>query len=233
MSIENVVAILPALNEALNLPRVMSEMPPADVGRVIVVDGGSSDGTPEAAARAGASVIVEPRRGYGRALLAGVRAAPEASIYVFLDADGSDDPADIPRLLQPIREGRADLVLGARLQAPLIEQAMPPHQRFGNWLAGRLLSALYGLPLTDLAPFRAVRADVLRALDMREMTYGWPTEMIVKAVRRGYRTCEVPVAYRPRGHGRSKISGTVRGTLLAAYFIFGTTLRYAWGPPPR
>jgi hypothetical protein len=105
--------------------------------------------------------------------------------------------------------------------------AMPAHQRFGNWLAGFLIHALYHVPLTDLAPFRCVRADVLRTLEMREMTYGWPTEMIVKAIRRGYRIKEVPVHYRPRVAGRSKISGTVKGTLLAAYFILGTTLRYA------
>lgn len=219
-----VVAIIPALNEALNLPRVLSEIPRGEVDRVIVVDGGSSDGTAEAAVRAGATVVIEPRRGYGRALAAGVAASPDASIYVFLDADGSDDPREIPNLLQPVRSGEADLTLGARLDSA---KAMPAHQRVGNWLAGFLIRKLYNAPITDLAPFRAVRADVLRALDMRELTYGWPTEMIVKAIRRGYRVREIPVSYRPRASGRSKISGTVKGTLLAAYFIFGTTLRYA------
>jgi len=228
MLVTQVVAIIPALNEALNLPHVLAQIPRDEVQQIIVADNNSSDGTPEVAARAGATVISEPRRGYGYALAAGIAAAPEASIYVFLDADGSDDPTEIPRLLQPIRAGEADLVLGARLAAPSIHRAMPPHQRFGNWLAGFLIRTLYGVPITDLAPFRAVRADVLRSLHLRELTYGWPTEMIVKAIRRGYRVREIPVSYHPRGHGQSKISGTLKGTVLAAYFILGTTFRYAW-----
>jgi len=228
MLVTQVVAIIPALNEALNLPHVLAAIPRDEVQHIVVVDGGSSDGTPETAIRAGAGVVVEPRRGYGRALAAGIAAAPEASVYVFLDADGSDDPAEIPRLLHAIRAGEADLVLGTRLAAPSIHKAMPPHQRFGNRLAGFLIRTLYGVPITDLAPFRAVRADVLRSLHLRELTYGWPTEMIVKAIRRGYRVREIPVSYHPRGHGQSKISGTLRGTVLAAYFILGTTFRYAW-----
>ncbi len=164
MSVTQVVAVIPALNEALNLPHMLAQIPRAEVQQIIVVDNNSSDGTPEVAARAGATVISEPRRGYGYALAAGIAAAPEASIYVFLGADGSDAPAEIPRLLHPIRVGEADLVLGARLAAPSIHRAMPPHQRFGNWLAGFLIRTLYGVPITDPAPFRAVCADVLRTL---------------------------------------------------------------------
>jgi hypothetical protein len=227
-----VAAVIPALNEALNLPHMLAQIPRGEVQQIIIVDGGSSDGTPEVAARAGATVIVEPRRGYGRALAAGVAASPAATLYVFLDADGADDPREIPRLLAPLRAGEADLVLGSRLAAPGSKTGMLPHQRFGNRLAGRLIRLLFGAPLTDLAPFRAVRADVLRALHMRELTYGWPTEMIVKALRRGYRVREVPVSHHPRGYGESKISGTFSGTVLAAYYILSTTFRYAWTPLP-
>jgi len=222
------VAVIPALNEAIGLAKVLNEIPANWIDDAIVVDGGSTDETPEVARRHGARVVVQPKRGYGLACATGAAAAPDADAIVFLDADGSDAPADLPVLVEPVRAGRADLVLGSRLAGSIARGAMPPHQRFGNWLAGFLIRRLYGVPLTDLSPFRCVRADVLRALDMREMTYGWPTEMIVKAIRRGYRVVEVPVRYRPRAGGRSKISGTVRGTLLAAYFILVTTLRYAF-----
>lgn len=222
-----ITAILPALNEAGNLGRVLDEFPAGLVHEVIVVDGGSTDGTPDIAHEHGARVIVEPRRGYGRACARGVAVA-SGDVLVFLDADGADMPADMPALLAPIRADAADMVLGSRLRLPLPPGAMPFHQRFGNWLAGALIRRLYRQPVTDLAPYRAVRADMLAALDMREMTYGWPTEMIVKALRRGYRVQEVPVGYRPRFSGHSKISGTLKGTVLAAYYILGTTFRYAW-----
>lgn len=220
-------AVMPALNEATGLTRTLDEMPAGWVDEVIVVDGGSIDGTADIARGRGTRVIVQPRRGYGLACATGAAAASDADAIVFLDADGSDVPADLPALVGPIRAGQADLVLGSRLAGRLARGAMPAHQRFGNRLAGLLIRWLYRVPLTDLSPFRCVRADVLRALDMREMTYGWPTEMIVKAIRRGYRVIEVPVHYRPRLAGRSKISGTITGTFLAACFILGTTLRYA------
>ncbi|MBU1750590.1 MAG: glycosyltransferase family 2 protein, partial [Chloroflexi bacterium] len=168
----------------------------------------------------------EPRRGYGRACAAGLAAA-RGDVVVFLDGDGADDPAQIPDLLAPIRAGQADMVLGSRLAGEMEPGAMPWQQWFGNWLAARLIRLLYGLPLTDLGTFRAVRREALLELGMIEMTYGWPTEMIVKAARRGWRVVEVPVHYRARRGGRSKISGTVRGTVLAAYYIVGTILRYA------
>jgi len=222
-----IVAVIPALDEAVGLARTIDELPSDWIDEVIVVDGGSGDGTPDVARTRGARVVVEPKRGYGRACAAGAASAIQADAIVFLDADGSDVPADLPALVEPIRSGRADLVLGTRLAGRIGAGAMPLHQRLGNRLAGTLIRGLYGAKLTDLSPFRCVRADVLRALSMREMTYGWPTEMIVKALRRGYRVFEVPVRYRPRAAGRSKISGTLKGTLLAAYFILGTTLRYA------
>jgi hypothetical protein len=131
--------------------------------------------------------------------------------------------------VEPIRTGEADLVVGSRVRGEQEPGALLPHARFGNWLAARLMRRLYGLHVTDLGPFRAIRRNVLLALEMQEMTYGWPTEMMVKAARRGYRVVEVPVSYRRRAGGRSKISGTVRGTVLAAYHILGTTVRYAFG----
>lgn len=223
-----VCVIIPALNEAESIGVVLAAIPAGLAAEVIVVDNGSTDDTAARALAAGARVVREDRRGYGFACAAGV-AATQADIMVFLDADLSDFPEEMAALLAPIQSGQADLVLGSRfLAGNLSRSVMPPQQRFGNWLASRLMRRLYGLPVTDLSPFRAVRRDVLLALDMREMTYGWPTEMMVKAARRGCRLIEIPVRYRGRFAGRSKVSGTVRGALLAAYYILGTTLRYAW-----
>lgn len=224
----SVCVLIPALNEAESIGAVLAAIPAGVADDVIVVDNGSTDATAARALAAGARVVSEPRRGYGHACAAGA-AATLAEVLVFLDADLSDFPEEMTALLAPIQAGQADLVLGSRfLSGALSPAVMPPQQRFGNWLASRLMQRLYGLPVTDLSPFRAVRREVLLALDMREMTYGWPTEMIVKAARRGYRIQEVAVRYRARYAGRSKVSGTVRGTILAAYYILGTTLRYAW-----
>ncbi|MFZ1509771.1 MAG: glycosyltransferase family 2 protein [Anaerolineae bacterium] len=223
-----VCVIIPALNEAESIGVVLAAIPAGLAAEVIVVDNGSTDDTAARALAAGARVVREDRRGYGFACAAGV-AATQADIMVFLDADLSDFPEEMAALLAPIRAGQADLVLGSRfLAGNLSRSVMPPQQRFGNWLASRLMQRLYRIPVTDLSPFRAVRRDVLLALDMREMTYGWPTEMMVKAARRDYRLTEIAVRYRARYAGRSKVSGTVRGALLAAYYILGTTLRYAW-----
>jgi hypothetical protein len=136
-------------------------------------------------------------------------------------------PQEMPRLLEPFASGCADLALGSRVLGSIEQGAMPPHQRFGNWLAARLMSMLYHVCVTDLGPYRAVQRDLLVALDMREMTFGWPTEMMVKAARRHARIVEVPISFHPRRAGRSKVSGTLRGTVLAAYYILGVTLRYA------
>lgn len=220
---------MPALNEEVTIAGVIAAVPRDVVDCVIVVDNGSTDATAETAQAAGARVIREPQRGYGAACYAGTRAATDADVLVFLDADGADDPAEISRLVDPIVAGQADLVVGSRARGEREPGALLPHARFGNWLAAQLMRWLYGLRVTDLGPFRAVRRPVLQALDMQEMTYGWPTEMMVKAAKRGYRVLEVPVSYRRRAGGESKVSGTLRGTVLAAYYILGTTIRYAFG----
>ena len=225
-----IAVVIPALNEAECLPRLIkaahSACAPEDHLDVIVADNGSTDATASAAWSAGARVVSELRRGYGFACAAGSKATGPVDVIVFLDGDYSFDPAEMPALLGPLRSGVADMVLGSRLLDGR-HVSMLPHQRFGNWLAARIVRALYGLRLTDLGPYRAVRADLLAALDMREMTYGWPIEMIVKAARRRARIVETPVSYHPRLAGRSKVSGTLRGSLLAAWFILRTTVRYA------
>jgi glycosyltransferase involved in cell wall biosynthesis len=226
-----VAVIIPARNEESPLPGVLAEIPADKVAFVIVVDNGSTDDTAQVARQAGAAVVHEPRAGYGYACAAGIQAAAEqgAEALVFLDADGSFDATQISGLLAPIETGLADLVLGSRPAGGMEPGAMPPHARFGNWLVSRLMRLIYDLKVTDLGPFRAIRADLLAQLGMQEMTYGWPTEMMVKASRLGARVAEVPVRYRVRRGGRSKVSGTVRGTILATYFVLFVTLRYAAG----
>jgi len=226
----NVALIIPARNEEAPLPGVLAEIPAGLAQTVIVVDNGSTDRTVEVSRNAGAVVVSEPRAGYGFACATGVQAARErdAEVLVFIDADGSFDPAQIHDLLAPIESGQADLVLGSRLAGGIEPGAMPPHARFGNWLVARLMRTLYKLQVTDLGPFRAIRADLLDRLGMQEMTYGWPTEMMAKAARHGARVIEVPVHYRVRRGGKSKVSGTLRGTVLATYFILFVTLRYSF-----
>jgi glycosyltransferase involved in cell wall biosynthesis len=224
----NVTLIIPALNEAECIGPLLAELPAGLVQQVIVVDNGSTDDTAAAARRAGALVVREPRRGYGYACAAGAAAA-QGDTLAFMDGDGSFVPGELQALLAPIRDGVADLVLGTRMRGGMLAGAMPPHQRIGNQLVARLMHLLYGIELTDLGPFRAIRRGPLEVLQMRERTYGWPVEMIVKAARRHARIVEVPVSYRPRMAGRSKVGGTVRGTLLATYRILHTTLRYAVG----
>jgi glycosyltransferase involved in cell wall biosynthesis len=213
-----VSVVIPTYNEAGSIARVLDDIPPFLVTEVLVVDGGSTDGTREIAAARGAQVIVEPRRGYGRACLTGLAAAKDPDVVVFLDGDYSDRPRELGRLLDPLREGRADMVLGSRLAGGLAPGAMPWHAVFGNRLAAALIRWLYGISLTDLGPFRAARAEVLRALDLREMTYGWAVEMVTRGTMRGYRVLEVPVSYHPR-IGVSKISGTLKGSAGAAWYI--------------
>lgn len=224
-----VAVIIPARNEEAALPGVIAEMPRGAGYAVVVVDNGSSDRTAEVAHGAGVLVVSEPRAGYGHACAAGARAAAQlgAEILVFLDADGSFDPAQIPDLVAPLEARQAHLVLGSRMAGGMESGAMPPHARFGNWLVAWLMRVLYGLHVTDLGPYRAVRADLLSRLGMQEMTYGWPVEMMVKAARCGARVVEVPVRYRLRRGGRSKVSGTVKGTLRATNAILFVTLRYA------
>jgi glycosyltransferase involved in cell wall biosynthesis len=220
-----VSVIIPTRNEAQAIGRVLADVPRNLVNEVIVVDNCSSDGTPEIAARMGARVISETRRGYGRACLTGVAAADAPDIVVFLDGDYSDRPAELPLLLAPIAEGRADITVGSRLAGPRAPGALPWHSVFGNWLAASLIRNLFGLRISDLGPFRAARAEALRAVELEETTYGWAVELIVKGAIRGLRIIEVRVSYHPR-IGKSKISGTLRGTIGAAWFILSLITRY-------
>jgi glycosyltransferase involved in cell wall biosynthesis len=186
-----VSVIIPTHNEAQAIERVLADLPSDLTTEIIVVDSNSNDGTPEIAARMGARVIQEPRRGYGRACLTGLATANSPDVVVFLDGDYSDRPSELPILLAPIIEGRADITLGARLHERSSAEALPWHQIFGNRLAASLIRLLYGLKVTDLGPFRAVRADVLRALALEETTYGWAVELILKVALAGFRVPEL------------------------------------------
>jgi glycosyltransferase involved in cell wall biosynthesis len=219
-----VTAVLPALNEGRTIGAVVRSLPRTVAGEVIVVDGGSADDTVAQATEAGASVIVERRRGYGRACLSGAGAAT-GEVIVFLDADGADDPAQIHLLVEPIANGRADLVLGSRVRGIREPGSLAPLQLVGNRLVTMVLNRRCGLAVTDIGPFRAIRADVLRSLGLREMTYGWPTEMIRNTARQGHTVLEVPVDYRRRQAGRSKVSGNAKASVLAGWHM----LRVAFG----
>jgi hypothetical protein len=219
-----VAAVLPALNEAEALPGVLAELPPGLVGSVVVVDGGSMDATVSAAEAAGAQVVVERRRGYGRACAAGAAAA-QADVVIFLDADGSDDPAALPDLLRPVLDGTAALALGARTRQE--RGALKPHQRAGNRLVAFLVRAVYGVNVHDVPPMRAIRTDVLETLCLREMTYGWPTEMLVKAARAGLPIVEIEVATRVRRGGESKIAGRAVPSARAGLRMLAVVARYS------
>ncbi len=225
-----VSVIIPTHNEAQSIGRVLADLPADLVTEVLVVDSKSSDGTPDIASRMGARVLDEPRRGYGRACLTGLDQASSPDIVVFLDGDYSDRPAELPMLLAPILEGRADITLGSRIGAQSTPGALPWHSAFGNRLASFLITHLYGVPITDLGPFRAGRADVLRQLQLKETTYGWAVEIILKGALNGFRIVEVPVSYYPR-IGKSKISGTLKGTVGAAWFILSLIARYYFRRP--
>jgi len=220
-----VSVIIPTRNEAQAIGRVLGDIPSDLVNEVIVVDNHSSDQTPAIAARMGARVISEARRGYGRACLTGLACASAPDVVVFLDGDYSDRPAELPLLLAPITAGRADITIGSRLAGPRTPGALPWHALFGNWLAASLITHLYGLQISDLGPFRAARAEILRAVELEETTYGWAVELILKGAIRGFRIVEVPVSYHPR-IGKSKISGTLRGTIGATWFILSLIARY-------
>ena len=220
-----VSVVIPTYNEAQSIGLVLSDIPSVLVEQVIVVDSDSTDGTAQIAREMGAEVLHEPRRGYGRACLTGLAAASAPDVVVFLDGDYSDRPAEMSRLIQPLRDGTADMVIGSRLAGKRSIGAMPWHAVLGNRLAARLITLSGGIRLTDLGPFRAARYQALIALRLQESTYGWPVEMIVKGARCGLRIIEVPVSYHPR-IGSSKISGTLRGSIGAAWGIFGAILKY-------
>ncbi|MBO6574659.1 MAG: glycosyltransferase family 2 protein [Rhodothermales bacterium] len=212
--------VIPALNEEASIGLVLADIPQGLVDVVVVVDNGSTDRTAEVAAEAGALLVREDRRGYGFACLAGIAAAREAgaTVLVFLDGDYSDYPEQLDQVVGPILDGQVDFVVGSRMRGRRSRGALLPQARFGNWLAGFLLKAGWGAEFTDLGPFRAVRLAALDRLRMQDETYGWTVEMQIKAVEAGLRYTEVPVDYRAR-IGESKITGTVRGTVLASYRI--------------
>jgi glycosyltransferase involved in cell wall biosynthesis len=220
-----VSVVIPTYNEAQSIGLVLADIPAEIVQQVLVVDSESTDGTAQIARDMGAEVLREPRRGYGRACLTGLAAVNAPDVVVFLDGDYSDRPTEMSRLLEPLRDGTADIVIGSRLAGERIAGAMPWHAVFGNRLAARLIGLLSGVHLTDLGPFRAARYEALIALGLQESSYGWPPEMIMKGARRGLRITEVAVSYHPR-IGSSKISGTLRGSIGAAWGIVGAILKY-------
>jgi len=229
MVAEKVAIVIPALNEEAAIHQLLAELPQDFAQWVIVVDNGSTDATASVAQKSGAIVTTEPMRGYGRACLKGFKTACSlgAEIVIFMDGDGSDDPTDLPMMLRPISEGRADFVIGSRVSEMADRGAVPAQARFGNWLVSRMIRLLYGVRLQDIGSFRVVRCSLLETIDMREMTYGWPVEMLVKAARAHYRILELPIHYRHRSHGRSKVAGTISGSIKAAYYMLSTTIRYS------
>jgi glycosyltransferase involved in cell wall biosynthesis len=220
-----ITVVIPALNEEQAIGEVVRAVPADRVQDIIVVDNGSTDNTAKQASLAGARVILEPRPGYGSACLAGAKAAVGADVIVFLDGDRSDDPAELEAVFGPVADNRADLVIGSRIKGVLEKGAMPLHGRLGNRFIVFLLRLLYGVNITDIGSFRAIKPQSLSDLDMQQMTYGWPVEMVVKAARKGLRIQSVPVNYRRR-IGKSKVTGTIRGTLLATYYMFLVPLKY-------
>jgi len=221
--------VIPALNEEEPIAAVVRECWATGVpNEIIVADNGSTDETTQRAQAAGARVVSEPTRGYGRACAAGVRAiSPECDIIVFLDGDGSDCPEFIPQLVEPVASGTHDFVIGSRTRGKREAGSMNLQQIFAGRFAGWLLSILYGVRYTDMSPFRAIRRDALEKLGMREKTYGWNLEMQMRAARAGLRILEIPVNHRRRTGGVSKVSGTLRGTFVAGARIIATLIRIA------
>ena len=221
----HITTIIPALNEERAIGRVIADIP-TWVDDIIVADNGSSDATADAARAAGARVVLEPQRGYGSACLAGLAALAKTDIVVFVDGDYSDYPGEMAGLVDPIVAGDAALVVGSRIAGRLARSALTPQQRFGNWLACRLMRRFYGSAFTDLGPFRAIEANALRELRMTDRAYGWTVEMQIRALQAQLAVREIPVSYRPR-IGTSKISGTLKGSVLAGVTILSVIARSA------
>jgi glycosyltransferase involved in cell wall biosynthesis len=222
-----VAVVIPALDEETAIGPLLAAIDRSVVRDVIVGDNGSRDRTAAIAEAAGATVVRVDERGYGAACAGALtRLRDDVDVVVFMDADGSDDPREIPRLLAPLRDGTADLVIGSRPLGTIERGALTPQQRFGNWLATHLIAILYRHRYTDLGPFRAIRRALLDGIAMRDRRYGWTVEMQVRALQLGARVAEVPVTYRRRV-GRSKISGTVSGVIKAGFWIVYTILKYA------
>ncbi len=222
----NAALIIPALNEEQSIGRVLDEIPAGLYLTVFVVDNGSSDRTAAVAEAHGARVLVEPRRGYGNACLrAMAELVPEIDIVVFMDGDGGDIAGEAGVLIDPIARGEADFVLGSRELGLAEPGALSPHQRFGNRLITSLIRLFHGHRYTDLGPFRAIRASSLASLGMQDPNYGWTAEMQIKAVKKGLRIVEVPVSYRRRRQGVSKVSGSIRGSVAAGVKILWTVAR--------
>lgn len=223
--------LIPALNEEKTLPLVLAGLPKNWHRQVVVCDNGSTDATAERAKSLGAIVVSEPERGYGAACLAGLRylenlpPSERPEIVVFLDGDYSDYPEDLPKVVGPILNDDKDLVIGSRRLGGLQPGAMTLPQRFGNWLAPQLIRWFFGCRFTDLGPFRAIRWEKLLTLGMRDRDFGWTVEMQVKAAKQRLACAEVPVRYRPRAAGKSKVSGTLKGTVLAGWKILYTIFR--------
>ena len=224
-----VAVVIPTFNEAEAIGAVVTALPRDIVDRVIVADGGSTDETVEVARRAGAEVV-DAGKGYGRACLVGAEAADDADIVVFMDGDGADDPAAIAGMVDAIRSGSCDFVIGSRARGEREPGSMASHQLFAGLAAGALIGFLYGVRYTDMCAYRAIRRETLLALGMRELTYGWNLEMQMRAARAGLRVLELPVAYRCRAGGESKVAGSLRGSIKAGSRIIATFARVALEP---
>jgi glycosyltransferase involved in cell wall biosynthesis len=230
--IGRVAVVIPTLNEEASIGGVVRALPPEWVARVIVADGGSTDATAERARAADADVIAAGH-GYGRACLAGAWAAADAEIIVFMDGDGADDPASIGALVEPIRAGKFDFVIASRARGVREPGSIGWHQLAAGWLAGLGTRALYGVRYTDMCAFRAIRRDALLELGMRELTYGWNIEMQMRAARAGLRILEIPVDYRRRSGGTSKVAGSLSGTVRAGVRIIATFVRVSHQTRPH
>ena len=236
ITLENTFVVIPMLNERDSIALVLDDLP--QVAQVIVVDNGSTDDSPEIARQHGANVILEPQRGYGKACLTGIReidqqleSNPERqskAVVAFIDGDYSDHPDEISQLVQPIIDDESDFVVGSRSRGTREAGAMHFQAIFGNWLACTLMRIFWGAKFSDLGPFRAIRYETLKSLEMKDQNYGWTIEMQIKAVRKKCRIKEIPVSYRRR-IGVSKISGTISGTIKAGYKILFTIFKYRLG----